>query len=280
MTDGQGAELDRPNAARIYDYLLGGDQNFTADRAAAEHVLDNYPDAALAARANRAFLRRAVTALAQEGIDQFLDIGSGLPTVGNVHEVARGINPKAGVVYVDNDPVAVRYSREILAEEGEGGRTVAAIEADLRDPAAILDHPVTRRLLDVRRPLGLLLVAVLHFVPDDDEAWRAMRTFREILVPGSYVVISHATLDGLPADVIARFEAIYRRSTTPTIARPRARIEALFEGLGVVEPGIVPTPRWRPDAALAPRRRAGAPTPRWRPDAALAPRRGARPARG
>ncbi len=129
MTAGQDAELDRPNAARIYDYLLGGEQNFTVDRAAAEHVLDNYPDAALAARANRAFLRRAVAYLAGQGIAQFLDIGSGLPTVGNVHEVARRANPRAHIVYVDNDPVAVRYSRELLAEEGEGARGVAVIEA-------------------------------------------------------------------------------------------------------------------------------------------------------
>ncbi len=252
MIDGQDAELDRPNAARIYDYLLGGEQNFTADRAAAEHVLDNYPDAALAARANRAFLRRAVAFLAGQGIAQFLDVGSGLPTVGNVHEVARRVNPRARIVYVDHDPVAVRYSRELLAEEGEGARGVAAIEADLRDPAAILDHPETRRLLDLRRPLGLLLVAVLHFILDDDEARRAVRAFREALAPGSYVVISHATLDGLPADTITRFEAIYRRSTNPTRARPRARIEALFEGLDMVEPGIILTPLWRPDAARDP----------------------------
>ncbi len=252
MNDGQDEELDRPNAARIYDYLLGGEQNFTADRAAAEHVLDNYPDSALAARANRAFLRRAVTFLASQGIDQFLDIGSGLPTVGNVHEVARRVNPRARIVYVDNDPVAVRYSRELLAEEGEGARGVAAIEADLRDPAAILDHPETRRLLDLRRPLGLLLVAVLHFVLDDDEARRAVRALREALAPGSYVILSHGTLEGLSADTIARFEAIYRRSTNPTIARSRTRIAALFEGLDVVEPGIVPTPLWRPDAVRDP----------------------------
>jgi len=250
MTDGHDEELDRPNAARIYDYLLGGAQNFTADRAAAEHVLDNYPDAALAARANRAFLRRAVAYLAGQGIAQFLDIGSGLPTVGNVHEVARRANPRAHIVYVDNDPVAVRYSRELLAEEGARG--IAAIEADLRDPAAILRHPTTRRLLDFRRPIGLLLVAVLHFVLDDDEVRRTLRTFREALAPGSYIVLSHATLDGLPADVIARFEAIYRRSSNPTIARSRARIAALFEGLDVVEPGIVPTPLWHPDAARDP----------------------------
>ncbi len=269
-SDGQDEDLDRPNAARIYDYLLGGAQNVRADRAAAAHVLDNYPDAALAARANRAFLRRTVAFLAGQGITQFLDVGSGLPTVGNVHEVARGINPtarvvyvpKARVVYVDNDPVAVRYSRELLVEEGEGARGVAVIEADLRAPAAILSHPDTRRLLDLRRPLGLLLVAVLHFIPDDDEARRAVRAVREALAPGSYVVISHATLDGLPADVIARFEAIYRRSTTPTIARPRADRGAV-RGLG--HGGARPCP----DAPLAPGRRArparGGAHPRGRP---------------
>ncbi len=255
MTDSDsiGEELGRPNAARIYDYLLGGGQNLAVDHAAAEHVLDNFPDAALAARSNRAFLRRAVTFLAGRGIDQFLDIGSGLPTVGNVHEVARGINPRARVVYADNDPVAVRYSREILAEEeGEGARGVAVIEGDLRDPATILGHPETSRLLDLRRPLGLLLVAVLHFIPDDDEARRAVRAVREAIAPGSYVVLSHGTQDGLPPDTIARFEAIYRHSTHPTIARPRARIAALFEGLDVVEPGIVPTPLWHPDAVRDP----------------------------
>ncbi len=253
-SDSQDEGLDRPNAARIYDYLLGGAQNLAADRAAAEHVLDNYPDAALAARANRAFLRRAVTFLAGQGIDQFLDIGSGLPTVGNVHEVAQRVNPRARVVYVDNDPVAVRYSRELLAEEQEegGAHAVAVIAGDLRDPAVILGHPTTRRLLDLRRPLGLLLVAVLHFIPDDDEARRAVRAVREVLAPGSYVVLSHGTQDGLPPDTIARFEAIYRHSTHPTIARPRARIAALFEGLDVVEPGLVPTPLWRPDAARDP----------------------------
>ncbi len=200
MTDGQGEELDRPNAARIYDYLLGGAQNFTADRAAAEHVLDNYPDAALAARANRAFLRRAVAYLADQGIAQFLDIGSGLPTVGNVHEVARQVNPRARIVYVDNDPVAVRYSRELLAEEGAGARGVGVIEADLRDPATILGHPTTRRLLDLRRPIGLLLVAVLHFIPDDDEALGAVRDLTAALPAGSYMVISHGTYWTRPHD--------------------------------------------------------------------------------
>ncbi len=244
--------IDQPNVARIYDYAIGGDANFAADRAAYEALADLYPDAALGAQANRAFLRRAVTFLARHGVAQFLDIGSGLPTVGNVHEVARRANPRAHIVYVDNDPVAVRYSRELLAEEGDGARDIAVIEADLRDPAAILGHPTARHLLDLRRPLALLLVAVLHFVLDDDEARHAVGAFREALAPGSYIVLSHGTLDGLPADVIAHFEAIYRRSSNPTIARSRARIEALFEGLAVVEPGIVPTPLWRPDATHDP----------------------------
>lgn len=209
-----------------------------------------YRDSARGAHANRAFLRRAVAYLAQAGVDQFLDIGSGLPTVGNIHTLAQAMNPLARVVYVDNDPVAVRYSRQLLDRE-KTPHTVA-IEADLRDPATILGHPTTRRLLDLRRPAGLLLVAVLHFVLDDDEARHAVRAFREALAPGSYLVLSHGTLDGLPADVIARFEAIYHRSSAPTIARSRAQIAALFGGLDIVEPGIVPTPLWHPDATRDP----------------------------
>ncbi len=178
-------DLNRPNVARIYDAALGGHANFVADRAALDALLAAYPDTRRAAQANRAFLRRAVAFLAAQGINRFLDIGSGLPTVGNVHEVAQRINPRARVVCVDNDPVAVRYSRELLEEEGVSG--VAAIEADLRDPAAILSRPEVRRLLAARRPLALLLLAVLPVIPDDDEARRVVRQLMAVLPSGSYL---------------------------------------------------------------------------------------------
>jgi len=252
MTNDQGEELDRPNAARIYDYLLGGAQNFTVDRAAAEHVLDNYPDAALAARSNRAFLRRAVAYLAGQGIAQFLDIGSGLPTVGNVHEVARQVNPRARIVYVDNDPVAVRYSRELLAEEGEGARGVAAIEADLRDPAAILAHPRARRLLDLSRPVALILAAVLHFIPDDDAALGAVRDLAAALPVGSYLVISHGTYDGASSETLAQLARLYEATTHPLGFRSHAQLARFFDGFEVIAPGIVFAPAWRPDGSPSP----------------------------
>jgi len=247
----RGTDLDRPNPARIYDYALGGRANFAADRAAFDAFAAVYPDNALAARSNRAFLRRAVAYLARQGIDQFLDVGSGLPTGGNVHEVARGINPHARVVYVDNDPVAVRFSRQLLAEEQVSG--VAAIEADLRDPAAILAHPRTRALLDLSRPVGLLLVAVLHFIPDDDEARRAVRELTAAVPPGSYLAIAHGTLEGA-SEGFARLARLYEDTAHPLVFRPRAAVEGFFAGFDLVEPGLVYAPAWRPDDADDPLR--------------------------
>jgi hypothetical protein len=244
------ADLSRPNPARIYDYALGGFANFVADRAAFEALVDTYPDAQHAPRANRAFLRRAVTFLARQGIDRFLDIGSGLPTAGNAHEAAQRVNPKARVVYVDNDPVAVDYSQDILAREGPD--RVAAIEADLRDPAAILSHRETRRLLAGRRPVALLLAAVLPFLPDDDEARHAVRTLTAALPAGSYLVITHGTYDGVPAGTLAQFTRLYERTTSPLVFRPRAMIEGFFDGFELVEPGLVFVPAWRPDDPRAP----------------------------
>ena len=237
-------DLDRPNPARIYDYAVGGHANFAADRAAFDRLSAVYPDSALAARANRAFLRRAVAYLARQGIDQFLDIGSGLPTVGNVHEVARAVNPKARVVYVDVDPVAVRYSRQLLAEEKVSG--VAAIEADLRDPAAILAHPRTRALLDLARPVGLLLVTVLHFIPDDDEAHRTVRELTAAVSPGSYLAIAHGTLEGA-SEAVVRVARLYEETAHPLGLRSRAAVEGFFAGFALVEPGLVYASAWRPN---------------------------------
>ncbi len=238
---------DRANVARVYDAALGGTANFAADRAAFDALLALYPDARPGAQANRAFLRRAVAYLALQGIDQFLDVGSGLPTAGNVHEVAQQINPAAHIVYVDNDPVAVRYSRQILAEDGVRG--VTAIEADLRDPAAILAHPRTRRLLDVHRPIGLLLVAVLHFILDDEEARRSVDALTAALRPGSYLVVAHGTYDGASPETLARFMRLYEASTSQVAFRPRAAVESFFDGFELVEPGLVYAPAWRPDGA-------------------------------
>jgi len=203
-----------------------------------------YPDSALVARANRAFRRRAVTFLAQQGIDQFLDVGAGLPTAGNVHTLAQTINPEARVVYVDTDPVAVRYSRQLL--DRDNVPHAAAIEADLRDPAAILAHPRARALLDLARPVGLLLVAVLHFIPDDEEARRAVQELTAAVPPGSYLAIAHGTLEGA-SEGYARLVRLYEDTARPLNFRPRAAVEGFFAGVELVEPGLVLAPVWRPE---------------------------------
>ncbi len=243
-------DLSKPNIARIYDYAIGGYSNFAADRAATDAFVAVNPDGLLGARANRAFLRRAVAFCAQQGIDQFLDIGSGLPTVGNVHEVVQGIIPTAHVVYVDNDSVAVRYSQQILAEDNVSG--VAAIEADLRDPTAILAHPRARRLLDRSRPIALILAAVLHFIPDDDAALGAVRDLTAALPAGSYMVISHATYDGASAETLAQLARLYTETTHPLGMRSRAQLAPFFDGFEIIAPGIVFTPAWHPDGSPSP----------------------------
>ncbi len=248
--DGRRDNLERPNPARIYDYALGGDANFTADRATFDALSAVYPDSALVARANRAFRRRAVTFLAQAGVDQFLDIGAGLPTVGNVHTLAQAINPEARVVYVDNDPVAVRYSRQLL--DRDGVPHAAAVEADLRAPTAILAHPRARRLLDLSRPVALILAAVLHFIPDDDAALGAVRDLTAALSAGSYMVISHGTYDGASSDTLAQLARLYEETTHPLGLRPRATVEDFFAGFALVEPGLVFAPAWRPDGSPSP----------------------------
>ncbi|UWZ33511.1 SAM-dependent methyltransferase [Dactylosporangium roseum] len=260
---GNGGEPKPATAARIYDYHLGGIHNFPADRAAGDAVARLFPLVPALARTNRAFLRRAVRHLAESGVRQFLDIGSGIPTAGNVHEVARSVVPDARVVYVDIDPVAVSESLEIL----DGDERAGAVRADVRDPQAILGHPQVRRLLDFGEPVGLLLVAVLHFVPDDEAAQAAVRPLREALVPGSYVVVSHAASDGVRDDDsghVAVAKDVYQRSTaTPFHLRSRPQVERFFEGLEIVEPGVVWLPEWHPapddptDFAQDPSRSAG-----------------------
>jgi len=239
----EGIPLDKPNAARIYDYLLGGYHNFEIDRLAAEKVIEIYPDSRLATQACRAFLRRVVNFLAEQGIDQFLDIGSGIPTVGNVHEVAQRANPAARVVYVDIDPVAVAHSKAILKDNPNA----TAIQADARQPERILGHPEVQQLLDFDRPVAVLLLLLLHAIPDDEEAYSLVRTLRDALVPGSYIAISHGTRDDAPPGVLDQLNKLTKATPTPTKDRSWAEILHFFEGLELVEPGLVRLPLWRPE---------------------------------
>jgi hypothetical protein len=232
-------------AARIYDYHLGGTHNFPADREAAQAITKMFPFVPLLARANRAFLRRAVRHVAEQGIKQFLDVGSGIPTEGNVHEVVHEISPDARVVYVDMDPVAVSESLDILA----GKPNATAIRADLRDPQSILSHPHVRKIIDFDQPVALLMVAVLHFVADDEIATKALEELLGVLPSGSYLVLSHGSAEGMTIDLdqLDTAQGVYKRdTTTPFVLRSRAEVTAFFDGLDLVEPGVVWLPEWHP----------------------------------
>ncbi len=234
---------DRPNAARMYDYFLGGYNNFEIDRKAAEQATAIWPDMPLVMQANRAFLRRAVRFLVGQGIEQFLDIGSGIPTVGSVHEVAQRANPDARVVYVDHEPVAVAHSKAILQD----APYATVIEADARQPEHILNHPEVGRLLDLGKPLALLLVSLLHFITDNEEAYRVVRVLRDAVAPGSYLVMVHGSYEGLTPEIAEQLHQLYMRTPTPVKTRSRAEIERFFDGFELVEPGLVYLPLWRPE---------------------------------
>jgi len=235
-------DTSKPSMARMYDYALGGSHNFAVDRAAAERVLQANPDGRLGMYANRAFLRRAVRFLVESGVRQFLDIGSGIPTVGNVHEVAQTANPDCKVVYVDIDPTAVIHSQQILA--GNGGAT--AIQADIREPDRILDDPDLRALLDLDQPVALLMLCILHFIPDDEGPAGLVGRYRDRLAPGSYLAVSHVTGDDDSEDH-ANAMNVYSRVMTQVNLRTRAQVATLFTGFDLVEPGLVFVSRWRPE---------------------------------
>ncbi|MFD9733799.1 SAM-dependent methyltransferase [Umezawaea sp. NPDC059074] len=240
-------DLTRPSVARMYDYFLGGSHNFAVDRETAKAIEKIYPGMAGAARANRDFLRRAVRYLAGEGIDQFLDLGSGIPTVGNVHEIAQQVNPDSRVAYVDVEPVAVAHSIALLAKDP----LTVAVQADLRDPDAVLANQEIRALLDFDRPIAVLLAAALHFVPDSDHPHAAVARYRDAVVPGSYLAISHGSLDGVPQDSVTsgeRVQAVYQRTDAQLVLRSAAEIARFFDGLDLVDPGVVLLPEWRPDS--------------------------------
>src|ERR1700759_79457 len=219
-----GVDPERADVARVYDYFLGGTHNFPADRAAAEAIIALEPNARAIGRANRAFLGRAVTYMAGAGGRQFLDIGAGLPTQGHVHEVAQATAPGAAVVYADIDPVALAHSRALLA----GPPRATIIEADLREPVTALERAEGTGLIDLSRPTGLLLNAVLHFIPDEADPWGIVRTLRDALAPGSYLALSHGSEDGKP-EVGEGAEKIYRTAVSASLSfRPHPDIPAFL----------------------------------------------------
>jgi S-adenosyl methyltransferase len=239
----EGIDTAKPSTARIYDYWLGGTHNFAVDREVARAVSAAMPDTALMMQANRAFLRRAVRYLIGQGVRQFLDLGSGIPTLGNVHEVAQKSAPEARVVYVDIDPVAVAHSRHILA----GNDNAAVVQADLRGVEQILADPQVRGTLDLDRPVAVLMLAVLHFVPDSDDPPGIVARFGDALVPGSYLALSHGTQEHMRRDAAEVGRDQFTRTATPFVDRTRAQTTALFHGFDLVEPGVVWSVEWRPE---------------------------------
>jgi hypothetical protein len=238
-------DTSKANTARVYDYWLGGDHNFQADRDVARTIIALDPNFRTAVRANRAFLGRAVRFLAgQAGIRQFLDIGSGIPTENNVHQVAQDIAPGSRVVYVDNDDIAVAHSRLMLQDVPDA----TVIKADLREPDKILADPETQLLLDFSQPVAVLLVAVLHFIPDDAQAADVLATLRGALAPGSYLVICHNCQDEQPG-LASSFETVYNSRVTAQLRfRTRDEITRLCDGFTFLDPGLVWIPQWRPDS--------------------------------
>jgi O-methyltransferase involved in polyketide biosynthesis len=231
--------------ARVHDYWLGGKDNFAADRAAGDAIKAAVPTVQAMARANRMFAGRAVRYLAgQAGVRQFLDIGAGLPTAGNTHEVAQEAAPGARVVYADNDPLVLLHQRALMSS-GDAGAT-AFIEADLREPSRLLAHPVLAATLDLAQPVGLLLVAVLAYLPDEEDPRAMVATLVDALPMGSYLAITHPTADFNPAAMAGAVAAAGQAGIT-LVPRSRTQTQAFFTGLDLVEPGLVPVLAWRPD---------------------------------
>jgi S-adenosyl methyltransferase len=239
-----GSDATRPAAARIYDYLLGGKDNYAVDRDAAERVLAVAPDQRRLARANRAFAIRAVGALASAGIRQFVDLGTGFPTSPSVHEAARQADPAARVVYVDYDPLVHVHNTALLAQDDQ----VVSVRADIRQPEAILAHPDVTGLIDFGQPVGVLCVAVLHLVPDAEDPAGIVARFRDQLSAGSYLVLSQFTSDS-DTGAMAELRAVAAGTAVETYFRPRDQILRFFDGFELVPPGLTDVERWRQDGA-------------------------------
>ncbi|MGH3320550.1 MAG: SAM-dependent methyltransferase [Streptosporangiaceae bacterium] len=254
---GNAAPRDRvdvrtPNVARMYDYYLGGKDNFAADREAAKKALEAVPEGRATIRENRAFLGRAVRFLAGEaGIRQFLDIGTGLPTQDNTHEVAQKVRPDSRIVYVDNDAVVLSYARALLAKDSQ----TIVVEGDMRRPEEILADPGLRGHIDLDRPVAVLLVSMLHFVPDEAEPAQIVATIREAIAPGSYLAISHMT--ALVEEKATQVTNVYEQATSSATVRSREQIQRLLTGFDLVDPGLVALQDWRPDAPPSEESKAG-----------------------
>ncbi|UWZ59499.1 SAM-dependent methyltransferase [Dactylosporangium aurantiacum] len=235
-----------PHPARRYSYWLGGKDHFAADRESGDAIAARFPAVVALARANRAFLGRSVRFLAESGVRQFLDLGTGLPAPDNTHEVAQRVAPEARVVYVDNDPIVMVHARALL--QGDPRGKTAYLEADVRDPDAILTHPSLLETLDLTQPVGVLLVTTLHFVHDDEQVAAIVRRLLDAVPSGSYLVITHGTMDFSTAEGVAAYEKMFAAGGTDVRARPKSTVEQYFAGLEIVAPGIVPVGDWRPDA--------------------------------
>ena len=237
-----------PHPARMYDYYLGGRDNYEADRLAAERILADFPQLRRIALANRAFLQRAVRHVARQGVSQFLDIGTGIPGNGDAAETARAINPGARVVAVDSDPIVAIHARARLT--GRNPAATLVLEADVRDPEALLNHSGLDLVLDLGEPVAVLMVSVLHFLADADHPERVVERLMRALAPGSYLVLSHATAQGERDRALAAAEE-YRNTSAPITLRSPQRIAGFFDGLHLLEPGVVAQPWWRPDTEVA-----------------------------
>ncbi|WP_280347071.1 SAM-dependent methyltransferase [Nocardia neocaledoniensis] len=240
----EGVDMQHPSPARMYDALLGGSHNFAVDRMAAEMAIKLVPDLPRLALSNRAFLRRAVRFMVDAGIRQFVDIGSGIPTAGNVHEIVHELDPEARVLYIDIDPVAVVHSRTILS----GNERAGAIEADLREPEALLAAVRETGLIDFAEPVGLLLVAVLHLVADEDDPAGKVAALRAAVTPDSYVAISHLSSESRPEDAGKLGTHSVNETRVGIHFRDKAAIAGMFQGWDMVDPGVVELPSWRPES--------------------------------
>lgn len=239
-------DTSKPHPARMYDYFLGGKDNYEVDRAAAEQFIKVAPEVRVGVRANRHFMHRAVRhVVAEGGVRQILDIGTGLPTEPNVHQIAHAVAPETRIAYVDNDPIVSTHSMALMAD-ADGDPHTSVVLADLKDPRSVLDHPDVRKVIDFDEPVALLLVAVVHFLSAADDPKAVVATLRDALPTGSYLVLSHATGD-VHEDRREDAASVYNKATASMNLRPHAEVLDFFGDFTLLDPGLVPVPDWRPD---------------------------------